>query len=212
MVLVVIMFLSLNNSAFANVGYLAPLGPAGTYAEDAAKKYFGSVRMTPFRTAQDLLNELVTSKVEYALIPVETNTSGFTSYVPLVIDEFRFIVAGEVVIEIGEGSANNATRFWAVTTQNNLSMRGNKATLLAEGDVRNLHRLFAILDREGLEITAVHDYPTKIKLGQYKFLIDVAAKDKKGKANVTSALVRAEQTQKNLFRIRIIGIYDEAKE
>jgi len=288
--MIVVMFFLVHSSSFAAVSYI---GPAGTYAEEAALKYFGAItRMTPFKTVQESINEVLTSRAQFAVVPVENTISGLAQYVPLVMDDFRLVVAGEIILparhmllgvrdaqlsdiktilsyptisaqssawlrvnlpdveilevsstaegsrivsETGDRSIaviateraaaiynlnilandiqnnnNNANRFWVVTTQNNLPERGNKAALLAEGEVRNLHRLLAILDREGLEVLVVHSYPTGRALGQYRFLIEVVAKDTRGRTALSSALVRADQAQRNLFRIRIIGIYNQA--
>lgn len=106
----------------------------------------------------------------------------------------------------------NVTRFWVVATQNRLATKGNKATLLVEGDVQKLHRLLAIFDREGLNVVTVRDYPSKAKLGQYKFLIEVVNQDTKDKKSMTEALIKADQQQKKAFKIRIIGIYDQAED
>lgn len=106
-------------------------------------------------------------------------------------------------------SNNNITRFWVVATKNNMITKGNKATLLLDGDIQKLYKLLASFDREGLKVVTIHDYPTKAKLGQYRFLIEVVSADPKDK-DIASSLVKVGQQQKGSFAIRVIGIYDQA--
>jgi prephenate dehydratase len=203
-----VVLLCAHNSALAAVSYA---GSDGADVEAAIVQRFGeNEKKTLFPTAQAALNELLSSKADYAVVPVENTLFGLSANVPLVAEEYKFVVVGELLVPVQGNNPNNVTKFWVVAAHNRLLERGNKATLLVTGETRTLYRLLTNLNSEGLNVAAIHAYPAGGKLGQYKFLIDVLAKDLTSTKELTPAIISVGKTQK-AFQIRIIGIYSQAQ-
>lgn len=86
-------------SAFADVSYL---GPAGTYTEEAAIKFFGDTeKFIPVPTVPGALEKLKSSECQYAVVPVENTIGGVVyNYMDAVLADDKFVIVGEVQLPI----------------------------------------------------------------------------------------------------------------
>lgn len=98
-VLAIIISLIMSISAFANVSYL---GPAGTYTEEAAVKYFGdSETLIPAPTVPGALYKLKSGDCRYAVVPVENSIGGVVyNYIDAVLADTDLAIVGEVQLTI----------------------------------------------------------------------------------------------------------------
>lgn len=99
LVLAIIISLVMSISAFANVSYL---GPAGTYTEEAAVKYFGdSEILIPAPTVPGALSKLKSGDCRYAVVPVENSIGGVVyNYIDAVLADTDLAIVGEVQLTI----------------------------------------------------------------------------------------------------------------
>ena len=86
-------------SAFADVSYL---GPAGTYTEEAAIKFFGDQdKFIPVPTVPGALAKLKSDECKYAVVPVENTIGGVVyNYMDAVLADNDFVIVGEVQLPI----------------------------------------------------------------------------------------------------------------
>ena len=86
-------------SAFADVSYL---GPAGTYTEEAAIKFFGDTeKYIPVSTVPGTLEKIKSGECQYAVVPVENTIGGVVyNYMDAVLADAQFAIVGEVQLPI----------------------------------------------------------------------------------------------------------------
>ncbi len=98
-VLAIIISVLMSISAFANVSYL---GPAGTYTEEAAVKYFGdNETFIPVATVPGALAQVKSGDCQYAVVPVENSIGGVVyNYIDAVLADTDFAIIGEVQLPI----------------------------------------------------------------------------------------------------------------
>jgi len=289
LLLALMMTVFTQGSVFANVSYL---GPAGTYTEEAAIKYFGEKeQLLPFTTVAEAVEQVLTGKTEYAVVPIENTIGGpVYSYLDLIMETQNLIIVGEITLPIRQtllalpgsklsdiktvlshpqgitqstswlknnlpdtkvvvvsstaegakkvaegrnksvaaiaasrnsrvynldilandlqGTYNNATRFWVVTTLDRALHTGNKASLVVTGDIEKLPKLLGDFDQRNLKLVTIHDRPTKTKFGEYIFLVEVTTKSTRNA--LLSKLARVAKDQQDSFSIRVLGIYNES--
>lgn len=68
----------------------------------------------------------------------------------------------------------NVTRFWVITLKEKALSGGEKAAAVVSGSNNSVVRLLYELAQMGYKVQTVHDRPTKEKLGEYQFVIEVA--------------------------------------
>lgn len=68
---------------------------------------------------------------------------------------------------------SNVTRFWVVTRKGNATASGEKSVLSINGSVNEVTKLLAVLDKNNYKLFAIHDRPTKVKLGEYLFVVEL---------------------------------------
>jgi prephenate dehydratase len=78
----------------------------------------------------------------------------------------------------------NVTRFWVVTLKEKASANGEKSVLTISGSVNEVSKLLAELDKKNYKLFAIHDRPTKIKMGEYLFVVELIGLDKQNLAKV----------------------------
>ena len=87
--------------ADAAVSYL---GPAGTYTESAARRFFGDGALyQPRATVPDAIADLASGAADYAVIPQENTLGGaVVAYVDTLIAARSVSVAGEIILPISQ--------------------------------------------------------------------------------------------------------------
>ena len=80
------------------------LGPEGTYTEEAAHFFFkDEATFIPETTVQEAIEDVVTGKANYAVIPQENTLGGaVVNYVDELIAQENIYVAGEVILPISQ--------------------------------------------------------------------------------------------------------------
>ena len=76
-------------------------GAAGSYSEEAMKKFFGNdVNSTAVETFRDAMALLEEGSVDYAVLPIENSTAGIVSEIYDLLAEYEHYIVGEQIIEI----------------------------------------------------------------------------------------------------------------
>ena len=76
-------------------------GAAGSYSEEAMKKFFGKdVNSTAVETFRDAMGLLEEGSVDYAVLPIENSTAGIVSEIYDLLAEYEHYIVGEQIIEI----------------------------------------------------------------------------------------------------------------
>ena len=76
-------------------------GAAGSYSEEAMKKFFGEdVNSTAVETFRDAMALLEEGSVDYAVLPIENSTAGIVSEIYDLLSEYEHYIVGEQIIEI----------------------------------------------------------------------------------------------------------------
>ena len=76
-------------------------GAAGSYSEEAMKKFFGEdVNSTAVETFRDAMALLEEGSVDYAVLPIENSTAGIVSEIYDLLAEYEHYIVGEQIIEI----------------------------------------------------------------------------------------------------------------
>lgn len=80
------------------------LGPEGTYTEEATRFFFkDSGKLVPKKTVNDAIEDVVSQKSDYAVIPQENTIGGpVTDYLDALISAENIYVAGEVILPISQ--------------------------------------------------------------------------------------------------------------
>ncbi|MCE9625885.1 MAG: prephenate dehydratase [Deltaproteobacteria bacterium] len=80
---------------------VAYLGPEGTYTHLAAIRKFGiATKFEPQTTPRDVFEEVVNSRVDYGIVPIENSTEGVVSHTLDLFMEFTLTICGEIQMEI----------------------------------------------------------------------------------------------------------------
>lgn len=80
---------------------VAYLGPEATFTHLAAIKKFGvSTHFLPQATLRNVFEEVVNSRVDYGIVPIENSTEGVVSHILDLFTEFTLQICGEIQIEI----------------------------------------------------------------------------------------------------------------
>jgi prephenate dehydratase len=98
-------------------------------------------------------------------------------------------------------TSTNVTRFWVVTLKDKQPAVKGKAALVVTGPADKLPALLRELDRKGFKLTALHDRPTKAKLGEYVFVVEAAG-------GSPAALEEAVAKGATGLQVRILGLYE----
>ena len=93
---------TINNIDYSN-SKISFLGPKGTYSEEACEVYFENKgTYIAYNTVNEAIDELNSSKVDYAVVPVENTIGGITDYLDLVLTNEKLYVVGEVELTINQ--------------------------------------------------------------------------------------------------------------
>lgn len=68
---------------------------------------------------------------------------------------------------------DNVTRFWVVTIKGKVQQSGDKAAALVRGNSNAVIKMLYELIQMGYKVHTLHDRPTKEKLGEYQYVIEV---------------------------------------
>lgn len=80
---------------------VAYLGPEGTYTHLAAIRKFGlSTQFVPQTTPRQAIEEVVNSRVDYGIVPIENSTEGVVTHTLDLFMEFTVTICGEIQMEI----------------------------------------------------------------------------------------------------------------
>lgn len=79
----------------------------------------------------------------------------------------------EVLANDLQYTTTNVTRFWVVALKGKAPQSGDKAAAVVSGTNNSVIRLLYELSKMGYQVQTVHDRPTKEKLGEYTFVIEV---------------------------------------
>jgi prephenate dehydratase len=96
----------------------------------------------------------------------------------------------------------NVTRFWVVALKTNRVSDGERAALLVQGPVNLLAKLLAELDQKGYKILTLHDRPTQVRMGEYRFVVEIAA------AKLQPTLDQVLARQALALQVRVVGTYN----
>jgi chorismate mutase/prephenate dehydratase len=89
---------------------VAYLGPAGTFAHQAATRRFGSsVRFRPVRTIGDVFDEVERDLAEFGVVPVENSTEGPVNITLDRLIDSEVIITGEITLDISQHLISRAT-------------------------------------------------------------------------------------------------------
>ena len=74
-------------------------------------------------------------------------------------------------------SQTNVTRFWVVTLKEKELQNGNKAAAVVSGSNNSIIKLLYELTKMGYKVQTLHDRPTKERLGEYQYVIEVTGRN-----------------------------------
>lgn len=93
-----IISLCLNAESLTKAVYL---GPAGTYTQQAAIKYFGkTTALTPVHSIHEVFREVEANNSLYGVVPIENSTEGMVSNTMDVLVDSRLKIVGEIKMAI----------------------------------------------------------------------------------------------------------------
>jgi chorismate mutase/prephenate dehydratase len=82
---------------------VAYLGPAGTFAHQAATRRFGSsARFQPVRTIADVFDEVERDRAEFGVVPVENSTEGAVNVTLDRLIDSDVTITGEITLDISQ--------------------------------------------------------------------------------------------------------------
>ncbi|MGH7299945.1 MAG: prephenate dehydratase [Candidatus Rokuibacteriota bacterium] len=82
---------------------VAYLGPAGTFAHQAATRRFGSsARFQPVRTIADVFDEVERNLAEFGVVPVENSTEGAVNVTLDRLIDSDVTITGEITLDISQ--------------------------------------------------------------------------------------------------------------
>ncbi len=88
---------------------VAYLGPEGTYTHLAAIRKFGiATQLCPQTTPRQVFEEVVNSRVDYGIVPIENSTEGVVSHTLDLFMEFTLTICGEIQMEINHNLLSKA--------------------------------------------------------------------------------------------------------
>lgn len=88
---------------------VAYLGPEGTYTHLAAIRKFGiATQFVPQTTPRQVFEEVVNSRVNYGIVPIENSTEGVVSHTLDLFMEFTLTICGEIQMEINHNLLSKA--------------------------------------------------------------------------------------------------------
>ena len=89
---------------------VAYLGPAGTFAHQAATRRFGSsARFRPVRTIADVFDEVERDLAEFGVVPVENSTEGPVNVTLDRLIDTDVTITGEITLDISQHLISRAT-------------------------------------------------------------------------------------------------------
>jgi chorismate mutase/prephenate dehydratase len=89
---------------------VAYLGPAGTFAHQAATRRFGSsARFRPVRTIADVFDEVERDLAEFGVVPVENSTEGAVNVTLDRLIDSDVTITGEITLDISQHLISRAT-------------------------------------------------------------------------------------------------------
>lgn len=98
------------------------LGPAGTYSQRAALRYFnaeastgGQERWVACRSIGDVLNAVVVNEAAYAVVPIENSQTGISSGTRDLMAQGALTVVGEIYILVQHNLVTACESLEAVT-------------------------------------------------------------------------------------------------
>jgi chorismate mutase domain of proteobacterial P-protein, clade 2 len=88
---------------------VAYLGPQATYTHLAAIRKFGiATQFRPQTTPREVFEEVVNSRVDYGIIPIENSTEGVVSHTLDLFMEYTLTICGEIQLEINHNLLSKA--------------------------------------------------------------------------------------------------------
>ena len=85
------------------VDYIAYLGPAGTFCEDAARRYSDQkdLQLQPCRSIRKVFQMMAQGKVKYGVVPIENSYEGaINQTLDLLTADDNILIIGEIIIEV----------------------------------------------------------------------------------------------------------------
>ncbi|HET9923112.1 MAG TPA: prephenate dehydratase [Methylomirabilota bacterium] len=94
---------------------VAYLGPAGTFAHQAATRRFGSsARFRPVRTIADVFDEVERDLAEFGVVPVENSTEGPVNITLDRLIDSEVTITGEITLDISQHLISRASELGEV--------------------------------------------------------------------------------------------------
>lgn len=88
---------------------VAYLGPEATYTHLAAIRKFGiATQFLPQGTPREVFEEVVNSRVDYGIVPIENSTEGVVTHTLDLFMEFTLTICGEIQMEINHNLLTKA--------------------------------------------------------------------------------------------------------
>lgn len=88
---------------------VAYLGPEATYTHLAAIRKFGiATQFLPQTTPREVFEEVVNSRVDYGIVPIENSTEGVVTHTLDLFMEFTLTICGEIQMEINHNLLSKA--------------------------------------------------------------------------------------------------------
>jgi prephenate dehydratase len=83
--------------------YIAYLGPAGTFCEDAARRYSDQkdLQLQPCRSIREVFQMIEQGKVKFGVVPIENSYEGAVNQtLDLLTADDNILLVGEIIIEV----------------------------------------------------------------------------------------------------------------
>jgi prephenate dehydratase len=83
--------------------YIAYLGPAGTFCEDAARRYSDrkDLQLQPCRSIREVFQMIEQGKVKFGVVPIENSYEGAVNQtLDLLTADDNILLVGEIIIEV----------------------------------------------------------------------------------------------------------------
>jgi len=96
---------------------IAYLGPEATYTHLAAIRKFGvSSQFMPQTTPREVFEEVVNSRVDYGIVPIENSNEGVVSHTLDLFMEYTLTICGEIQLEINHNLLSRADSLEKIKT------------------------------------------------------------------------------------------------
>jgi chorismate mutase / prephenate dehydratase len=96
---------------------VAYLGPEATYTHLAAIRKFGiATQFVPQTTPRHVFEEVVNSRVDYGIVPIENSNEGIVSHTLDLFMEFTLSICGEIQLEIHHNLMSKSTELAKIKT------------------------------------------------------------------------------------------------